>query len=192
MQGQTGDVIASEPPDRVAGDDDAPTGRDDPSLNLVYDMTKTQVDLQFKVTERLDAKTRTYAGFVVTVYAAVQAIVLKDDIHEKLGSTADVVGGLAIAATVGLVLCLGAAIHALRSLRESAVSEENLRDLARRAYQGDTQAGARGVNLLIGELHRRKVQNKARNERLKAVILLTFLTVAVTIAQLAFAVEAVT
>lgn len=167
-------------------------GRDDEGVSIVFDMTKTAVDLQFRISERIDAKVRAYFGFTATVYAVAQAIVLKDDVHSELGSTGDIVSALAIGATVLLLLALGTALHALRPQDEDDVSEANLRNLLRRGYSGDNKAGSDGVNLLIGELHRRKNTNATRVERLTKVIVVSAIAAAVAIAEVAVAVAAVT
>ena len=155
-------------------------------------MVKTAIDLQFKVTERIDSKVRAYFGFAATVYAVAQAIVLKSDVHEKLGSQASTVQGLAIAATAMLVVAMIATLNALRPIDEHDVSEIKLRELLERGYSGDSQAGADGINLMIGQLHRRRSTNEKRTDRLNAQIVVIGITVLVAFVQVALAVEAVT
>ncbi len=166
--------------------------RDDPSISIVFEMVKAAIDLQFKIAERIDAKIRAYFGFAATIYAVAQAIVLKNDVHTRLGSKAGTVSGLAIAATALLVVALFTAVSALRTMDEQDVSEENLRKLLRRAYTGDRKAGSEGVNLLIGQLNRRKATNKVREHRLWAVIITVAAATLIAILEVALAVEAVT
>lgn len=168
------------------------SGRDNESLGIVFQMTKAAIDLQFSVAERLDTKVRTYFGFAATVYTVAQALVLRSDIHDKLGSNAGAVQGLAIGATVLLVATMVVTLNALRPLDEEATSEDNLRDLLERGFTGDERAGADGVNLMIGELHRRKKTNKIRNNRLTVVIVATAVTALVAFVQVVLAVEAIT
>jgi hypothetical protein len=167
-------------------------GRDDQSVGIVFDMVKIAIDLQFRISERIDSKIRVYFGFAATVYAVAQAIVLKDDVHNQLGAKAGTVSGLAIAATVALVLALTMAVYALRPEEEQDVSEENLRKLLTRGYKGDLKAGADGVNLLIGQLNRRKATNKTRTDRLTAVIIFAGVAALIAFLEVALAVEAVT
>jgi hypothetical protein len=167
-------------------------GRDDASLSIVFEMVRTAIDLQFSVAERIDSKIRAYFGFAATVYTVAQAIVLKGDVHEKLGSQAGTVQALAIGATVLLVITLAVTLIALRPQDEDDVSESNLRDLLTRGFQGDERTGADGVNLMIGQLNRRKATNGVRHDRLLAVIVTTGITVLVAFVQVALTVEAVT
>ncbi len=112
--------------------------------------------------------------------------------HTNLGSRADAVGVLAIAATGALLVALVVAVHALRPVEEKDVSEDNLRKLLTDAYQGDKRAGSDGVNLLIGQLHRRKETNKTRADRLRAVIFVAAVAALIAVVEVALAVEAVT
>jgi hypothetical protein len=165
--------------------------RDDESVSIVFEMVKTATDLQFKIAERVDSKVRAYFGFGATVYTVAQAIVLKSDVHEKLGSKAGTVQGLAIAATVLLVLALACTLNALRAVDEEDVSEAKLAHLLERGYTGDQKTGADGVNLMIGQLHRRKATNETRTTRLTFVIWTVGLTALVAFVQVAVAVETV-
>jgi hypothetical protein len=178
------------PPDPSGGRAGAP--RDDESLGVVLEMVRAAIDLQFKIAERVDSKIRTCFGFSATVYAVAQAIVLRSDVHEKLGDRAGTIQGLAIAATVALLITMAATLHALRPIDEQDVSEENLRELLTRGYRGDRKTGADGVNLMIGQLERRKSKNKVRTDRLSIVIGLVGVTVLIAFVEVALAVEAVT
>jgi hypothetical protein len=159
---------------------------------MVFQMTQAAIELQFRIAERLDTKIRTYFGFAASVYTVAQALVLRSDIHEKLGSTAETVRWLAIGGALLLVITMGVTLNALRPLDENVVSEDNLRKLLERGFTGDERAGADGVNLMIGELHSRKQTNKVRNERLVVAMALTAATILVAFVQIWLAVEAVT
>jgi len=168
------------------------TGRDDHSVGIVFDMTKAAVELQFRIAERFDSKIKGYFGFAATVFAVAQAIVLKNDVHSNLGSKQGTVAGLAIASAVLLVIALFTAIWALAPQDEKDVSEDNLRSLARQAYEGDRSAGARGVNLLIGQLNRRKETNAERHRRMVVLMWVAGAGAFIAFLEVALAVEAVT
>jgi hypothetical protein len=67
----------AEPPDQPV---EGGSARDDHSVTIVHDMVKTAIDLQYQIAERIDSKVRVYFGAAVTMYTAVQVIVLKDDV----------------------------------------------------------------------------------------------------------------
>ena len=184
---------AAQPPTPPDDRPDASGGsRDDQSVGIVFDMVKTAIELQFKIAERIDSKIRTYFGFAATVYAVAQAIVLKSDVHDHLGSRAGEVSILAIAATGVLVAALVVTVYALRPLDEDDVSEASLRKLLTRGFTGDRKAGADGVNLLIGQLESRGETNKIRAKRLTGVIWACSIAAFVAFVEVALAVEAVT
>jgi hypothetical protein len=168
------------------------TGRDDESLDVIFEMTKAAIDLQFSIAERVDSKIRAYFGFAATVYGVAQALVLNSGVHEKLGDYIGAVEGLAIAATVLLVGTMVATLHALRPHDEQEVSDTKLRDLLNRGFRGDERVGAEGINLMIGQLNRRQRTNKVRHDRLKFVIVMTGVTALVAFVQVVLAVEALT
>jgi hypothetical protein len=166
------------------------SGRDDESLNVVFEMTRAAIDLQFSIAERVDSKIRAYFGFAATVYGVAQALVLNSGVHEKLGSYASALEYLAVAATLLLVGTMVATLHALRPHDEQEVSDAKLRDLLQRGFRGDERVGAEGINLMIGQLKRRQRTNKARHDRLRVVIVMTGVTALVAFVQIALAVEA--
>ena len=153
-------------------------------------MVKGATDLQFSIAERIDSKVRAYFGFATTVYGVVQALVL--GLSPNLGSQAHAVRDAAIVATAALLVAMITAVLALRTQDEADVSEENLRELLIETYSGDGQAAGKGINLLIGQLQRRKTANAQRDSRLTVVMWVSAVAAAIAIVEIAIAVEVVT
>jgi len=161
-----------------------------PSLHLVYDMVKTGIDMQFKISERLDAKARNYLAAAATVYAVAQGLVLNSDVRNRIGGRADELEVLAVIAAATLLASLVATLFAIRSRAEKEIPSETLRALAKSAYEEDSTTDANAVNLLIGVLDRRKVQNAARNRALTVVMWTAGFATLVSCLELILAVEA--
>ena len=168
------------------------TNSQDPSdVNIIFEMTKSSVDLQFQISERIDAKIRNYFAAATTVFGLVQGLVLIKGVHKALGDTASILEPLTIAASVALGVTLVVAVVAMRPRSEKDIPAGTLRDLLNRSYAGEQQASGDAVNLLIGLLERRKQVNEDRRSALRWVISLACASGLISLAQLVLVVIAV-
>lgn len=151
-------------------------------------MTRDGLDLQFKVAERIDSKVRGYVGFSTAVFAVAQALALREDVRQALGSF-ELIFQLLVIGSAGLLLVtLGSAVWALLPQREADVPIETLRAYLRRAHSGSLEAGTEAVNFMIGQLERRRSKNTERNGRLRVVVVLVAVSAVASILEIAIAV----
>jgi hypothetical protein len=178
----------------LPGNDPAsPQGPDNASISTVASMVQSAINLQFSIAERLDTKIKTYFGFAAAAFGAAQAIVLRHDVHSRLGKFAtDALPFLAWVAAGGLVIALLATIWALTTKTEHDLPGDKLRAYLERGFLGDVKAGPDGINLLIGLLVRRQDTNRTRVFRLRIVILMSALVGLACFLEILLAVGSVT
>ena len=161
-------------------------------VGIVFEITKSALDMQLRISERLDAKARNYFAFATAVFGAAQALVLRGEVREALGVQVRDVATLALFAGLVLVLALLAAVVAIAPRSEFDMKPAKLRELLTSVYRGDAKAAADGVNLLIGLLDRRQKTNQARVVWLWAVVVLAGLSGLLSSTELVLAVRALT
>lgn len=106
----------------AATDDDPPK-----ALGYIFDVTKAEVDLQFRAAERYDSKARHAFTITAALFAAVQAVALREDILTSLdkGDKANLLTWAAVAAGAVLVALL-LSIVAGRPSSDKVVDPEKL------------------------------------------------------------------
>jgi hypothetical protein len=105
---------------------DPPKPPDDPVLNAVFDLTKAELDTEFKISERYEAKARNYFGIAVAFFGATQAFVLQSN-FDSLSSfhryTLDWFVGVS---AVAFGLCLLGAMWGTLQRRDRVITPEQL------------------------------------------------------------------
>ncbi|MCW2952731.1 MAG: hypothetical protein JWQ48_1901 [Conexibacter sp.] len=151
-------------------------------------MTRDALDLQFKVAERVDAKVRGYVGFATAAFAIAQALALRADVRNALGSWDTVFQVLVVTSAALLLITLASAVWALLPQSEADVPVERLREFLRQAHAGGSEAGTAAVNFMIGQVERRRRTNRERNRRLSVVVWLVALSAFVSVLEIGLAV----
>jgi len=172
-------------------DDASPDG-----LQFLFEAAKNEVDAQAKITERIDGKARALFALAGVIFAAAQALALRQDVLADLSASAkDDVVDLALVAggLLAVALLLTAATIFVR--REQAVQPaELLRWLNQ--LQSDQASNDRiakeTVKMYIDLAHDRQRINNGRVSWLHAVQLACVLSIAASTAELLFALSGLT
>jgi hypothetical protein len=162
-------------------------------LNYVYEVTKNELDQQFRISERLDSKARGLFALAAAVFAAAQALALRPDVLEGLGKSdkdhlvhvATIAGGVLL----GALLSTAVAIFVRRDKSvEPTVLIDDLNGLAM-GTKSDTQVSQSLVSIYISLLDKRQKKNQSRAKLLWLVQILCVAVIAVSAWELILALE---
>lgn len=187
-RGGTG--AAGSPP---SGETMSTTNPPDPPnpLSLIFEVTKAEVDLQFKLAERFDAKGRGFFTIAAAFFVAAQTIALRADVLDALKpDQKDTI--LTIACFAAAALGLG--MFALWALtRPSADMEYDAERLRERLTKADEPfAVDHMLNSYISLLHVRQHANQTRRRRLSYVQVDGLIVIAICSAELVIALNLLT
>ena len=160
-------------------------------LNYVFEIAKNEVDTQFRIAERLDAKARGLFALAGAIFAVTQALALRQDVLDELSNgQRDLLVGIAIAAGVMVGLALLATAFATFVKKDKVVESGPLfgwlNELAERTKPED-EVAREAVEAYITLMHRRREQNDGRAKRVIAVEVFCVLAIAVSVAELVIA-----
>jgi hypothetical protein len=162
-------------------------------LDYIFQIAKNEVDTQFKISERLDAKARGLFAATGVIFAAAQAIALRKDVLNQLSHnehTILVVAAIVAGVLVGAALLTTAFATFVRD-DKSVKSEplfEWLTDL-RDKRKPDVQVAREAVEGYITLMHRRREANNKRANWLLAVQWFCGLAITASVVELVFAVH---
>jgi hypothetical protein len=162
-------------------------------LNYVYEVTKNELDQQFRISERLDSKARGLFALAAAVFAAAQALALRPDVLEGLGKSdkdhlvevATIAGGVLLAALLSTVFAIF--VRSDKSV-EPNVLIDDLNGLAMGTKSG-TQVSQSLVSIYISLLDKRQKKNQSRAKLLWLVQILCVAVIAVSAWELILALE---
>jgi len=161
-------------------------------LNYLWEITKNEVDTQFRIAERIDAKARGLFALTGAIFAATQAFALRKDVLNELSnSNHDALVWIAFGSGfLALVALLTTAFATFRKADKSAESGPLLELLNDWKYDRKddrelADAVVRGYVTLLGL---RRGANVSRSNRLLAVQITCSLAIIASGIELLFAV----
>lgn len=162
-------------------------------LNYVYEVTKNELDHQFRISERLDSKARGLFALAAAVFAAAQALALRPDVLNALEqSDKDHLVHVATIAGAVLLAALLATAVAIFVRSDKSVEPEilvaDLNDLAT-GTKTDTEVSQSLVAIYISLLAKRQEKNASRAKLLWVVQILCIAVIAVSAWELILALE---
>jgi hypothetical protein len=209
-RGRSGSQSSTEPaskidPSRSIGDDaggDPPTTPRSPTaqssadgLSYLFQMTQTELDIQFRIAERIDNKARGLFAITAAIFTAAQALALREDILRNLGSEKDTVMTIAVIAGVLVGLSLLATAWTMFIRRDKRVEADALLDWLGQLedpQRPNAEISAEMIQAYITLMHRRQEQNVKRASKLTVVQVLCLLAVIASVAELVLAVGGLT
>jgi hypothetical protein len=164
------------------------TGDGDDGLDYILDVAKAEVDFQFRVSERLDSKARGLFALAGAIFAAAQALALRQDVLNRLSSS-DRAYLIDVAEIAGVLvgLALLATAFAIFARREKSVESETLFQWMNQLVNENmthTVVSQKVVQLYITLMHERQKKNKHRARVLIAVQVLCLLAIAASVWEL--------
>jgi hypothetical protein len=179
---------ADQPPE---ASDQAPVHASPEGLRYLFEVTKSEVDTQFQIAERIDSKAKALFTITVAIFGAAQALALRQDVLHRLGSSRDEIVTISIVAGALTALALLATAFALWVRRDSSVEAAPLfgwlNDLDNGAQSG-REVSFRIVEAYITLLEERREANKDRARELVLVQILCVVAIGASILQLVAAV----
>lgn len=159
------DPAASGPP-RQPALSVSPAPPDPPSddvLKAVLDITKAELDTEFKIAERYEAKARAFFGFAVLLFGVAQAFVLRSDFDALSLSRSNDLEVAIMVAGVAFAVCLVAIMVATLQRGDRNFDDARLFAITRDPST-DMQSVVQEYIALLGE---RRRANRERLNRLR-------------------------
>jgi hypothetical protein len=191
-----GSTERSDPPDPPSGEGEIPpSGTHGPAvddgddgLKYILDLAKTEVDFQFRVAERLDSKARGLFALAGAIFAAAQALALREDVLNRL-SDGDRSHLIKVATIAGVLvgLALLSTAYAIFVRKEKSVESKTLFNWMNQLAQKnitDADVSQRAVQLYVTLMHERQEKNKGRAKVLFFVQVLCLLAIAASVWEL--------
>jgi hypothetical protein len=153
-----------------------PDPPDEPVLKALLDVTKAEIDTEFKISERYDSKARTFFGFAGGLFGVTQAFVLRSDFDDLSKAHEHTLKLTIIASCIGFIGALLGVIGATLQSKDNNFDAKRLFSMAR-SSKTRLEDVVQEYSVLLGE---RRKNNGHRLTRLHWCQVACALSLAVT------------
>jgi hypothetical protein len=176
--------------DRLGGGDPPPLG-----LEYLFEITRSEVETQFRISERIDSKARNLFALTAAIFAAAQALALRPDVLRNLedGRTGLLTYAIIAGVLVGLALLTTA--FTLFARKDKSLEPDPLMDWLNEIDSGDKDEREIAQELIssyITLLRERRARNVDRARDLSFVQFFSVLAIVASMVELIVALGGLT